>query len=117
MEALSNSLQMNQVFETWRKRAYPSLKPLAAWFEDLKERVDQLKAWTEARALLKSIWISGLFNAMAFLTAVMQVTARASGLALDFMTNRTTFLNIRDPADLVALPPSGVHIHGLFLEG
>jgi dynein heavy chain len=117
METLSESLQMNQVNESWRKLAYPSLKPLAAWFEDLKERADQLVQWTTARALLKSIWISGLFNAMAFLTAVMQVTARASGLALDFMTNRTQFLNTRDPGDLVGLPQSGVHIHGLFLEG
>lgn len=33
------------------------------------------------------------------------------------MTNRTTFLNIRDPSDLVGVPPTGVHIHGLFLEG
>lgn len=117
MEALSESLQMNRVNESWRKLAYHSLKPLGAWFADLTLRVEQLVAWTTARALLKSIWISGLFNSMAFLTAVMQVTARASGLPLDYMTNRTSFLNFKDPSDLVALPPSGVHIHGLFLEG
>ena len=31
---------------------------------------------------------------MAFLTAVMQVTARGKELPLDFMTNRTTFLKL-----------------------
>jgi dynein heavy chain len=117
MESLSEALQMNRVNAAWQKLAYASLKPLAAWFADLTLRVDQLVSWTSVRGLLKSIWISGLFNSMAFLTAVMQVTARASGLPLDYMTNRTTFLNIRDPSDIVALPASGVHIHGLFLEG
>lgn len=43
--------------------------------------------------VLKSTWIPGLFNPMAFLTAVMQVTARSKELPLDFMTNRTTFLS------------------------
>jgi dynein heavy chain len=117
MESLSECLQANRVSESWRKLAYASLKALAGWFADLALRQEQLAAWTTARTLLKSIWISGLFNSMAFLTAVMQVTARASGLPLDYMTNRTCFLNFRDPSDLIALPASGVHMHGLFLEG
>jgi len=45
-----------------------------------------------------SLWISGLFNPMSFLTAIMQVTARAKGLALDDMVLKTDVLNIRDPA-------------------
>lgn len=117
MEQLSEALQLNRVNASWRNLAYPSLKSLGLWFADLLLRAEQLVSWTASRTLLKSIWISGLFNSMAFLTAVMQVTARASGLPLDYMTNRTTFLNIRDPSDLAGLPPSGVHIHGLFLEG
>jgi len=47
----------------------------------------------------------------------MQVTARAKGLPLDYMTNRTTFLNTRDPTEIAGLPANGVHIHGLFMEG
>merc|ERR1719506_1935029 len=111
MESLSEALQMNRVNAAWQKLAYASLKPLAAWFADLTLRVDQLVSWTSVRGLLKSIWISGLFNSMAFLTAVMQVTARASGLPLDYMTNRTTFLNIRDPSDIVALPTCVVAVN------
>lgn len=34
LEAVSDSLFKNQVPETWHKRAYPSLKPLASWFKD-----------------------------------------------------------------------------------
>lgn len=66
MESLSEALQMNRVNAAWQKLAYASLKPLAAWFADLTLRVDQLVSWTSVRGLLKSIWISGLFNSMAF---------------------------------------------------
>jgi len=117
MERLSEALQLNRVNPSWRKLAYPSLKPLAPWFADLVRRHEQLTAWTSGKTLLKSIWLPGLFNPMAFLTAVMQVTARASSLPLDYMTNRTTFLNTKDPGDLTGQPPSGVHVHGLFMEG
>jgi dynein heavy chain len=117
MESLSDSLQVNKVNASWRQLAYASLKPLAAWFADLMLRAEQLLAWTGTHTLPKSVWISGLFNSMAFLTAVMQVTARASSLPLDFMVNRSTFLNVRDPSDIPGQPSSGVHIHGLFLEG
>jgi len=117
MEKLSEALQFNRVSDSWKKLAHPSLKLLAAWFLDLVARVGQLARWTSERKLLHSIWISGLFNSMAFLTAVMQVTARERMLPLDYMTNRAFFTNTQDHADLVGLPKTGVHVHGLFLEG
>ena len=36
-----------------------------------------------------SLWLPGLFNPMAFVTAIMQVTARATGLPLDKMSVET----------------------------
>eukprot|EP00928_Gymnodinium_smaydae_P090374 TRINITY_DN7418_c1_g1_i1.p1 TRINITY_DN7418_c1_g1~~TRINITY_DN7418_c1_g1_i1.p1 ORF type:complete len:1913 (-),score=434.08 TRINITY_DN7418_c1_g1_i1:413-5788(-) len=117
MERLSEALQVNAVDEKWKACAYPSLKSLSAWFSDLLRRVEQLVKWTAERKLLKSIWIAALFNPMAFLTAVMQVTARDCKLPLDFMVNRVLVLNTTDPSDLIGLPATGVHVHGLFLEG
>lgn len=52
--------------------------------------------------MLKSTWIPGLFNPMAFLTAVMQVTARNKQLPLDYMTNRATFLRLGSFQDAFA---------------
>jgi len=117
MESLATDLQINKVNAKWAEKAFPSLKSLASWFADLLLRVDQLVAWTTILALLKSLWLSGLFNAMSFMTAVMQVTARANQLPLDYMTNRTRFLNTRDVADITSQPAKGVYIHGLFMEG
>ena len=48
------------------------------------QRQRQLDAeWTAAMTTPKVTWISGLFNPQAFLTAVMQVTARKNELPLD----------------------------------
>ena len=43
----------------------------------------QLASWTADLATPKVTWLPGLFNPQAFLTAVMQVTARKSELPLD----------------------------------
>lgn len=34
LEKIFISLNLNQVPKEWEKRAYPSTKPLASWFED-----------------------------------------------------------------------------------
>jgi len=117
MEGLAAALMMNKVNGAWANLAYASLKLLAPWFADMVMRVNQLVEWTNKLALLKSLWISGFFNPMSFLTAVMQVTARSKGLPLDFMTNRCTFTNCREVHELAGLPPEGVYCHGLFMEG
>lgn len=117
MEQLGNDLQGNRVNANWAQNAYPSLKSLSSWFTDLLLRVEQVVDWTKALSLLKSIWLSGLFNAMAFLTSNMQVAARENKLPLDYMTNRVRFYNTRELNDISGLPDAGVNIHGLFMEG
>jgi dynein heavy chain len=116
MEELAVDLMINKVNSGWSALAFPSLKLLASWFGDLLLRVDQLNRWTGILALLPSLWLSGLFNAMSFMTAVMQTTARAQQLPLDYMTNRCKFTNTRDLAEITAQPAEGVYIHGLFMK-
>jgi len=117
MEGLAGCLNFNKVFDGWTKFAYSSLKSLALWFGDLVKRVSQLDDWTKKQSLLKSIWLSGMFNPMAFMTAVKQVTARSTGLPLDFMFNRWCFTNAHDQIELPAAPAEGVYLHGLCMEG
>jgi len=117
METLAANLMTNAVNPQWVKFAYFSKKLLAPWFSDLLLRVEQLVNWTTTLQLLKSLWISGTFNPMSFLTAVKQVTARTKQLPLDFMTNRCIFSNMYDTNEIVQQPPAGVFTHGLFLEG
>jgi dynein heavy chain len=122
MEELIIALRLNRVFSMWEKLAFHSLKPLSAWLADLSLRAAQLAEWTANLKAPKSVWLSGLFNPMSYLTAVMQVTARQRDLPLDSMTNRCVFTNIKDPKlELTATSPpppnGGVYVHGLFMEG
>jgi len=115
MEALANKMFINVQPDAWVKWAYPSLKDLASWFEDLLVRIDQLVTYADEMVAPNSLWISGLFNPMSFLTAIMQVTARRDGLALDYMALKTDVLNERDSANIAEPADNGAFIHGFFL--
>lgn len=45
MDKMYTSMLNNKVPELWQVHAYPSLKPLSSWVENLKERVEFLKNW------------------------------------------------------------------------
>ncbi len=117
MEGLANALSLNRVHDSWEKYAYFSKKSLTEWFVDLLLRVQQLNTWQTDMATPKSLWISGLFNPMSFLTAIMQVTARQNMLPLDDMCLRTDVLNTKDIDELQGSAESGAYVHGFFLEG
>jgi len=71
MEVLATSLYINAQPALWVKYAYFSLKDLVNWFDDLLLRIQQLTQYSEEMLAPNSLWISGLFNPMSFLTAIM----------------------------------------------
>jgi dynein heavy chain len=100
METLANSLYLNLQPALWVKYAYFSQKNLMSWFEDVLFRIIQLDEYSEEMIAPISLWISGLFNPMSYLTAIMQVTSRSTGIPLDDMTLRTDVTNIKDHKEL-----------------
>jgi len=77
MEDLMKALQLNQVpgrnpFDrvSWERLAWPSRKPLQSWFQDLLLRVRQMQQWVRTFELPASVWLPGLTNPVAFLTAI-----------------------------------------------
>jgi dynein heavy chain len=117
MESLGDKLFINAQPPTWVAVAYFSNKDLMSWFEDLLLRIAQLQEYSDEMVAPKSLWISGLFNPMSFLTAIMQITARTDGLALDDMMLKTDVTNTRDPKEIVETASKGAYVHGFFLEG
>lgn len=117
MDQLSDKMFLNLQPDLWVKYAYFSLKSLPAWFEDLLLRIGQLTDYSEELIAPCSLWISGLFNPMSYLTSIMQVTARRDNLALDDMTLKTDVTNIRDPTQITAAAENGCYIHGFYLQG
>lgn len=69
---MANALFGNQVPTTWANKAYPSLKPLAAWVADLQARIEFASDWV-AVGTPCAFWISGFF--------FPQVRARTGGRA------------------------------------
>ena len=74
--------------------------------------------WTKGDiALPTSVWLPGLFNAKAFVTAVMQTYARTNKLPLDVMKFMTEVTTKVDPSQIPEAPNEGVFVHGLCIEG
>ena len=64
-----------------------------------------------------SVWLPGLFNPTAFLTAIKQVTARNNSLALDKMSTETHVSAFNEPDEITERLTEGAYIHGMFCEG
>jgi len=101
----------------WEGKAWFSLKGLIPWFLDLKQRCVQLAAWTEEMKRPFCLWLPGLFNPTAYITAAMQCTARSDGLALDQMTTETHVTLYHENSEVDHHPHGGGFVEGLFIEG
>lgn len=117
MEDLALALSRNAIPAQWAKKAYFSKKNLLSWIEDLIARCEQLERWSDEFITPSVLWVSGLFNPMSFLTAIMQITARAQTLPLDDMTLKTEVTNVMEVEDMPDAAASGSYINGLSLEG
>merc|ERR1712054_290622 len=83
MEALQNSMYMNNVPEQWAKLGWPSKRELGSWITNLQDRLQQLADWTQnPMEVPHCTWLSGLRNPQSFLTAIMQETAQQNKLEL-----------------------------------
>jgi dynein heavy chain len=116
MEELMLALFSGKVPETWEKLAWPSLAALGGWLVNMLERQKQLADWTADLNTPKVTWISGLFNPQAFLTAVMQTTARKNEWPLDRLV---TIVDVtkKSAEEIEGATREGALIHGLFCEG
>eukprot|EP00946_MAST-07B_sp_MAST-7B-sp1_P001405 g1405.t1 len=124
MEHLLEAMSINQVpgrnvfhRTSWEKHAWWSRKTLATWFPELLSRNKQLVEWREDLIMPYCMWFPGLFNPMAYLTALMQITGRVRGFPLDNMSTQTYVTTITDVSSVKGHPEDGVLSHGLFIEG
>ncbi|XP_032221173.2 dynein beta chain, ciliary [Nematostella vectensis] len=116
MEDLSNALFLDDVPESWTRRAYPSMFGLAAWFVDLLLRIKELEQWTSDFCLPNVVWLSGFFNPQSFLTAIEQSMARKNEWPLDKMALQVDVTK-KNKEDFNSPPREGAYVHGLFMEG
>jgi len=116
MENLMNALFANKVPTSWENLAWPNLAPLGIWLVNFLDRQKQLAEWTADLNTPKVTWISGLFNPQAFLTAVMQVTARKNEWPLDRVVT-TVDVTKKGPEEVEGATRDGAYIYGLYVDG
>jgi hypothetical protein len=115
LDAMYTRFMFNMVPIGWEKAAYPSLKPLASWVEDLILRVDFMNKWLTQGAP-PAFWLSGFFFPQGFMTAVLQVYSRKHRIAIDTLKFRASVLD-RVVSSIVEAPESGALTGFLFLFG
>lgn len=100
----------------WAKVAYPSLKPLASWYIDLKERVVFMDDWLQ-NGTPNSYWISGLFFPQGFMTGCLQTHSRHYKIPIDRLQFSFHILEAETIEEIDEAPEDGVYVHGFYLDG
>jgi len=136
MDALITSIFMNMAPPNWLKTCGQigptgtyNRKNLSSWYLDLQQRWAQLEVWSDqdvtgkpmtgkaVETLPPSVWIAGCFNPMGFVTATLQVTARAQKLSLDMMRVHIECTEVYETKEVESQPEDGgAHVHGFFME-
>ncbi|CAM9289484.1 unnamed protein product, partial [Discosporangium mesarthrocarpum] len=115
LESVGKAIALNSVPSAWEAKAYPSMKPLTAWVDDLMERLKFSRTWVE-KGIPPVFWISGFYFPQAFLTGTLQNYARKMQFAID--TVQFNFRVVETPWEQLSNRPEvGAYIRGLFLEG
>lgn len=115
LEAISNSMFINQVPAAWASKAYPSLKPFSVWVIDLSIRCEFIQKWID-NGIPNVFWISGFFFPQAFLTGTLQNYARKYVISIDTLSFEFKPIDIKWQ-DILNKPVDGCYIRGLYLEG
>ncbi|EAN77952.1 Cytoplasmic dynein 2 heavy chain (DYNC2H1), putative [Trypanosoma equiperdum] len=115
LEEAYRCLYNNQVPAQWAERAYPSLKPLGAWVDDLVMRLEMISSWYE-EGHPSVYWISGFYFPQAFLTGILQNFARKMQISIDTVSYGFEWMK-DDPEKITSHPKTGCYVHGVFIEG
>ena len=116
LELVSKAMFDNQVPELWADVGFLSLKPLSAWFVELKERIKFLNDWI-LNGTPNIFWISGFFFPQAFVTGTLQNFARKHVIPIDHLSFEFIVKDDLAVEDVKERPADGCYIYGLWLEG
>eukprot|EP00727_Mastigamoeba_balamuthi_P003136 m51a1_g1282 putative dynein heavy chain axonemal (4140) ;mRNA; f:131088-144324 len=118
LERMYGSLLDNVVPAMWEQVAYPSVKPLNAWFKDLQLRVQFIGSWL-TNGQPNVFWFSGLFFPQGFVTGMLQNHARKYNVPINTLAINTIVVDTGTPGPngMSKPPEDGMYIYGLFIDG
>ncbi|XP_026726846.1 dynein heavy chain 7, axonemal [Trichoplusia ni] len=112
-EEVLTSMVRGRIPSLWAGKSYPSLKPLASYFNDLLERLEFLQHWHQYGPPVV-FWLSGFYFPQAFLTAAQQSYARKYKIPIDQLAFH---YQVQKKWEIEEPPDEGVYIRGLYMEG
>merc|ERR1719495_1400349 len=119
--ALIQQLNKGIIPKSWLRYKVPTSCSVAAWVTDFAQRVKQLTKVSSAvqgnsAAALKTVtvWMGGLFNPEAFITATRQCVAQANSWSLEELSLDVT---VADEADQPSFDDCSFAVEGLKLSG
>merc|ERR1719394_1933518 len=119
--ALIQQLNKGIIPKSWLRYKVPTSCSVAAWVTDFAQRVKQLTKVSSAvqgnsAAALKTVtvWMGGLFNPEAFITATRQCVAQANSRSLEELSLDVT---VADEADQPSFDDCSFAVEGLKLSG
>jgi dynein heavy chain len=115
LEGVGNQLSINRIPDLWKKRSYPSLRPLAGYIADQQLRLKFFADWLQKKPP-PVFWISGFFFTQAFLTGASQNYARKYTIPIDDVVFDFDMMK-QEESQFSDGPKDGVYTHGLLLEG
>jgi len=116
LDDMYSALLNNQVPQVWAAAAYPSIKPLASWMVDFKERMAFFDSWIQ-KGQPSCFWLPAFVFPQGFLTAVLQNHSRKNAIPIDHLSFRFHILKATDEAQVYGQVPDGVLVKGIYLEG
>merc|ERR1712100_1013839 len=115
LDAISTNVYSQLVPAVWTAKAYPSLKPLQSWVDDLLARLKFEQEWVDS-GIPKVYWISAFFFPQAFMTAALQNYARKKTFPIDTISMEHKYLD-EAHTEIKEGPEDGAYAYGLFCEG
>lgn len=116
LEDMFNCFNLQKVPGLWSTKAYPCLKPLNSWFADFVARLEMVDGWLR-EGPPSSFWVPAFFFPQGFITASLQVYARATHIAIDTLAFLTNVTQHPDGSSVTKAAETGNYVHGLFFEG
>lgn len=80
-------------------QAYPSLKPLGSWIQDLKLRIQQFQVWCSTVDPPEKFWLPGFTSPKSILNAALLTTVKNSDVSINYynyfiMCHKANYNNI-----------------------
>jgi len=116
IEEIMISLFSGNIPNQWKNIAPETQKSLANWIDHFQRRYQQYEKWIN-EGEPKVMWLSGMHIPGSYLKAIIQITSRKKGWALDKVDTYTVATKYITPEEIKEKPEYGCYISGLYLEG